>query len=107
MSRPVILFGSTGSIGCSTLDALRLHRRRFHVCALAAGDSIDRLGQQIEEFRPQSVSVRSADKARQLRRRFPGLAVGHGAAGLSELVDRHADACLVAASNGTIALPAT
>lgn len=107
MTRPLILFGSTGSIGCSTLDAVRRHRDRFRVCALAAGDSLERLSAQITEFAPQSVCVRSPETARQLRERFCGLTVLHGADGLSELVERHAGACLVAASNGTVALPAT
>jgi 1-deoxy-D-xylulose-5-phosphate reductoisomerase len=107
MSRPVILFGSSGSIGRSTLSVIRRHRERFRLCALAVGGNVDELCRQVEEFAPQSVCLHSPESARRMRERFPRLAVFSGTEGLSELVDRHAGACLVAASSGTGALRAT
>lgn len=51
----VALLGSTGSIGCQTLDVVRTQREHFEVIALAAGNNIDLLAEQIREFRPRFV----------------------------------------------------
>src|SRR6478736_599129 len=47
------LLGSTGSIGTSTLDVVRLWPERFGVFALAAGRNVELLARQIAEFRPK------------------------------------------------------
>jgi 1-deoxy-D-xylulose-5-phosphate reductoisomerase len=50
------ILGSTGSIGCNTLDVLR-RRTDYRVFALAAGQNLDVLVPQIQEFRPVLVVV--------------------------------------------------
>jgi 1-deoxy-D-xylulose-5-phosphate reductoisomerase len=50
------LLGSTGSIGCNTLDVLR-RRTDCKVFALVAGRNADRLASQILEFRPRVAVV--------------------------------------------------
>jgi len=57
------ILGSTGSIGCSTLDVLRKRRSEFAVFALVAGQNVDALALQIAEFRPK-VAVVATEKAR-------------------------------------------
>jgi 1-deoxy-D-xylulose-5-phosphate reductoisomerase len=52
----VSLLGSTGSIGCNTLDVIR-HREDCRVFALVAGQNADLLAAQIEEFRPRVAVV--------------------------------------------------
>ena len=47
------LLGSTGSIGTSTLDVVRLWPERFGIYALVAGRNVERLADQIAEFRPK------------------------------------------------------
>jgi 1-deoxy-D-xylulose-5-phosphate reductoisomerase len=49
------ILGSTGSIGRQTLDVVRNLSPRFSVIALAAGQNLGLLKQQIEEFRPRYV----------------------------------------------------
>src|SRR5690242_10410181 len=51
------LLGSTGSIGTSTLDVVRMWPERFGIYALAAGRSVELLARQIAEFRPKVVVV--------------------------------------------------
>jgi 1-deoxy-D-xylulose-5-phosphate reductoisomerase len=63
----ISILGSTGSIGVSTLDVLRMHPERFRVVSLAAGNNIDLLKKQIEEFRPSFVSVADSVGAAALR----------------------------------------
>ena len=71
MKRLAIL-GSTGSIGVSTLDVVEAFPDAFEVVALAAGSNLDLLEEQIRRVRPETVSVRDAEAAAELRRRTDG-----------------------------------
>jgi 1-deoxy-D-xylulose-5-phosphate reductoisomerase len=51
----IALFGSTGSIGCSTLDVVRHLPDRFEVSVLAANRSVKRICEQAREFAPEQV----------------------------------------------------
>jgi len=51
----IAVLGSTGSVGRQTLDVVRSLPSCFNVVALAAGQNLDLLKQQIEEFRPSYV----------------------------------------------------
>lgn len=63
--RHISIIGSTGSIGTQTLDVVRANGD-FKVVALAAGNNVELLEQQVREFKPDIVSVQSEDKAREL-----------------------------------------
>lgn len=101
MVKGIVLLGSTGSIGRSTLAVLRENREHFQLLGLAAGGNTQLLEKQVAEFAPQAVSVKGEQAARELRTRFPGLQVFHDAAGLDELVSLSGCDCVVAAINGT------
>jgi 1-deoxy-D-xylulose-5-phosphate reductoisomerase len=64
----VALLGSTGSIGRQTLEVIRALRPRFQALALAAGENIESLLQQVREFNPAVVSVGTEEAAERLRR---------------------------------------
>jgi len=64
----ISILGSTGSIGGSTLDVVRKKRDLFRVMALAAGENIDLLNEQIIEFEPELVSVKDEACAIELKR---------------------------------------
>jgi 1-deoxy-D-xylulose-5-phosphate reductoisomerase len=55
------LLGSTGSIGTSTLDVVRMWPNRFGIYALVAGKNVELLARQIAEFKPKVAVV--ADEA--------------------------------------------
>jgi len=61
--RSLTILGSTGSIGVSTLDVVRLQAARYKVFALVAGRNSTRLAEQIAEFRPE-VAVVETESAR-------------------------------------------
>ena len=63
--RKLCILGSTGSIGLSTLDVIRLHPEKFNVVSLSAHESVEQLIQQCREFHPQTV-VMSSEKHAQL-----------------------------------------
>ena len=64
------ILGSTGSIGCNTLDVIRQHAGRFGVYALVAGKNVDLLISQILEFRPQVAVVDTQTSLDVLRQRL-------------------------------------
>ncbi|MBN1525030.1 MAG: 1-deoxy-D-xylulose-5-phosphate reductoisomerase [Spirochaetales bacterium] len=55
--KTVIVLGSTGSIGTSTLDIVRRHPDLFRVVALSAHTDITTLERQIKEFRPLAAAM--------------------------------------------------
>ena len=69
--RTLTILGSTGSIGTSTLDVVRLNRSRFSVYALAAGRNITLLAEQIREFQPKVVVVGEPADVDRLRALLP------------------------------------
>jgi 1-deoxy-D-xylulose-5-phosphate reductoisomerase len=66
----VCILGSTGSIGCSTLDVIRLHPDKFKVVSLSANSSVELLFKQCVEFSPQQVVVVSREHANKLSKKL-------------------------------------
>ena len=65
--KQLTVLGSTGSIGCSTLDVVRHNPDRFSIAALVAGKNVDRMVEQCLEFFPRYAvmdDVQSADALR-------------------------------------------
>jgi 1-deoxy-D-xylulose-5-phosphate reductoisomerase len=71
----ISILGSTGSIGQSTLSVVEKYHDRFTVVALAAGNNVELLEQQIRKFRPSIVSVVSERSAEDLKKRCSDLGV--------------------------------
>lgn len=83
--KELAIFGSTGSIGCSTLNVVRRHRDRFAVSILAAGRNLQRLIEQIREFNPRHVYIIEEKDAAVLRELFPGLDIYRGEDGMDKV----------------------
>lgn len=83
--KELAIFGSTGSIGCSTLNVVRRHRDRFAVSILAAGRNLQRLIEQIREFTPRHVYIIEEKDAAVLKALFPGLDIYRGEDGMDKV----------------------
>ena len=83
--KELAIFGSTGSIGCSTLNVVRRHRDRFAVSILAAGRNLQRLIEQIREFNPRHVYIIKEKDAAVLKALFPGLDIYRGEDGMDKV----------------------
>jgi 1-deoxy-D-xylulose-5-phosphate reductoisomerase len=94
--KAISLLGSTGSVGVTTLDVVSRFPDRFRVVAMAAGRNLDLLTEQVRRFRPELVSVASAELARDLAGRLGGekVEIVHGVEG-AIAVATHRDAQLV------------
>jgi 1-deoxy-D-xylulose-5-phosphate reductoisomerase len=88
----VIVLGSTGSIGTSTLEVIDGNRDRFEVVGLACGANIDLFNDQVERFRPAYAWVGDG----RLRERISPAAKVRlsGTEGLREMVRTEADIIL-------------
>ena len=67
--KQIAILGSTGSIGTQTLEVVR-ENGDIQVLAMAAGNNIGLLEDQIREFHPKLVAVWSEEKAKELRYRI-------------------------------------
>lgn len=66
----IAILGSTGSIGCSSLEVIEKLSHRFRVVGLAAGRNTRLLEKQVEKFKPKIVSVEKKEEADELKKRF-------------------------------------
>ena len=107
------ILGSTGSIGRQCLAVVESLPGRFGVVALAAGSNLDELVGQIEEHRPEVVSVGDAGKADDLAQRLrakgisPLPAIHHGPEGMLAVGTHGAAEMVVSAAVGVVGLAAT
>lgn len=82
-----IILGSTGSIGTSSLDVIARNPELFTAVGLAAGNSAEVMAGQVDQFRPEAVSLRSADAASQVSSAIDsGVPVYEGDDGILELI---------------------
>ena len=68
--RQLCILGSTGSIGCSTLDVVRLHPDKFQVISLAANASVEIMFAQCLEFKPRQAVLVSSKHATLLSQKL-------------------------------------
>lgn len=83
--RQLCILGSTGSIGCSTLDVVRLHPTRFDVVSLAANTSVDEIFAQCIEFNPQQVVLVSQQHAELLSAKLANADLNTGVSDITVL----------------------
>ena len=83
--KKVCILGSTGSIGCSTLNVIRNNKNLFKVEVLVAGENVYKLIEQIIEFRPKYVYIKSKKNAKLIKERFKNLVVYYGVRGIEDI----------------------
>lgn len=83
--KKVAIFGSTGSIGESTLQIIRENPDLFEVVTLVAGKNIKKIIEQIKEFKPKNVYIISKENAEILKDTFKNIKVFYGEAGMEEI----------------------
>jgi len=111
--KQLAILGSTGSIGRQVLSVVDQLRERFAVAALAAGNNLDVLVEQVERYRPELVSVGDSAGADQLAVRLRGQkieplpAIHHGPEGMLAVGTHSAAEIVVSAAVGVVGLEAT
>ena len=93
MSRCVTIFGSTGSIGCNTVELIAADREAYEVVALTGGRNVALLADQARRLRPEIAVTAHEDCRTELEAALAGtgIEVAAGEAALVEAADRQAD----------------
>lgn len=86
MPRRVTILGSTGSVGCSTLDLIARNPEAYRVTALTANSNVNGLVDQALKFRPEIAAIANEDHFWELKERLSGTEI-HVAAGPNGLVE--------------------
>ena len=87
--KKIVILGSTGSIGTQALDIVARHPDRFAVVGLVAGNNLELLQKQIQQFHPSWVSVGQEEKAKSLRQSLgPKVHVLSGTDGACEVISQ-------------------
>lgn len=103
--KKIAILGSTGSIGCSSLEVIRhLGQEEYSVVALAAHSNIDLLEAQAKEFNPKLIAVYDVKKAAELQRRLPAVQVVAGIEGVNAVAAFDDADLVISALVGTLGL---
>ncbi len=107
----VVVLGSTGSVGESTLDVIARHPQRFRLVGIAANNNAAKLARQIRTWRPQYAALADARALGELKELLGGAAAGTrllaGASALEELAVLPQVECVMAAIVGAAGLRST
>lgn len=104
----IAILGSTGSIGTQTLEIVR-NNPDLEVVGLAAGTNVDKMEEQIREFRPEAACMWKEEAAAELRLRVADLEVRilSGMEGLLEIASMSRSQVLVTGIVGMIGIKPT
>lgn len=91
--KQLIIIGSTGSIGTQALEIVRARPQDFKIKALSAGKNIQLLLKQIQEFKPEFVSIVSDENKKAIEEHFPSIEVLKN---IEEIAQVKTDICLSA-----------
>ncbi len=107
--KKIAVLGSTGSIGTQTLEIVEQNIEQLQVVALAAGNNVDLLEQQIRKFEPLIACIEKEAAAADLRTRVADLPVKivAGMDGLLEIATMEQSDVLVTAIVGMIGIRPT
>ncbi len=109
----IAILGSTGSIGKSTLSIVESFPDRFSVVSMAAGHNVELAFEQARRWRPQLLSMATAEAANQIQDKLEksGLSgdinVTHGSPGTVQVSTHPAADFVVSAIVGVAGLEAT
>ncbi|MBO9709382.1 MAG: 1-deoxy-D-xylulose-5-phosphate reductoisomerase [Caulobacter sp.] len=85
-ARKVVVLGSTGSIGVSTLDLFEQSGVAVEILALTAGRNVEKLAEQALRWRPKVAVIDDESRLDELRQRLAGSGV-QAAAGAAAVVE--------------------
>ena len=96
--KSVSILGSTGSVGCNTIDLITRSREAFRLEALSANNNVDLLAAQARELDARLAVIANPDLYRDLKDSLSGsgIEVAAGSKALTEAAARPADLVMAA-----------
>jgi 1-deoxy-D-xylulose-5-phosphate reductoisomerase len=106
--RSVTILGSTGSVGCQTIDLIDREPEKYRVEALTANKRVDLLAEQAKRLRPRYVAVADENSYADLKAALSGegIEVAAGADAVTAAAERPSD-WVMAAIVGAAGLQST
>ena len=91
--KSVTILGSTGSVGCQTIDLVEREPERYRVVALTANRNVEELSRQARALRPKFVAIADSECYDELKGNLSGsgIEVGAGPSGIIEAADANAE----------------
>ncbi len=106
----IALLGCTGSVGQNTLKVVEKYPERFRIVAMAGGWNVDKMVEQVLQFRPLLVSMADRESMEALRQRVKGkihLEFSQGTDGLFAVATHPEADMVVSALVGAVGLVPT
>ena len=69
MKKKITIFGSTGSIGLSTLDIISQHNDKYEIVGLSINNNYEKLLEQVSAFKPKIVSIKDTKSFEKFKNR--------------------------------------
>ena len=104
MKKKITIFGSTGSIGESTLDIIKHHPDKYEVVGLTANKNYKKLLEQVELFKPKVISISDNDSFKNFKNiNKSNVEILNGESSYDQILDYDTD-LVIAAITGAIGL---
>lgn len=102
--KKVLILGSTGSIGESTLEVISFFKDKFEVAGVVAGKNIKKLSEQIKKFNIKAAGIKDKKDLKILKKEFPKVKFFAGEEEIIEMVKTTPSDIVVAAIVGSSGL---
>ena len=91
--KSITILGSTGSVGCQTVELLEREAEKYDLVALTANKNVDELARQALALRPNFVAIANNEYYAELKSRLSGsgIEVGAGENAIAEAAHAKAD----------------
>ncbi|MAZ46058.1 MAG: 1-deoxy-D-xylulose-5-phosphate reductoisomerase [Rickettsiales bacterium] len=105
MKKKITIFGSTGSIGDSTLDLVKNHPEKYEIVGLSINNNYKKLLKQVSSFKPKIVSINNTESFKKFKEinSNDNLKIVNGNDCYDEILDYETD-MVVAAITGSAGL---
>ncbi len=103
--RKISIIGSTGSIGTQALEVIEKLQDKFEIIALAGGNNVELLKQQVLKFKPKYVSVGRDSNHKGFQ--IDGTKTLYGNDGLEEICSNKENDIILVAVSGKVGLKPT
>ena len=107
MKKKITIFGSTGSIGISTLDIINDYPEKYEIVGLTADKNYEKLLEQVARFNPRIVLINNNDSYKKFKdlNNNKNLKVLNGNSSYSEVFEYKTDMVVAAITGSTGLMP--
>ncbi len=107
MKKKITIFGSTGSIGESTLDIIKNHKDKYEIIGLSANNNYEKLSEQVNDFKPKIVSLNNPESYKRFIdiNTDKNLKVVNGKDSYEEILDYNTDLVMAAITGSAGLMP--